>query len=107
VGFLSSAIAAVGGYEDTGVALGARGRDRGKRIGRVPEGWLVICYEQRAPKTMLEGCERGRERWGTWCRGSSSGIVEQCGADCNKGESRGAALRSQTGDWRVQWWWQW
>lgn len=38
------------------------GRKRG--WARVPEGVLVICYEQKAPKTMLEGSEMDRECFG-------------------------------------------
>lgn len=30
----------------------------------MPEGVLVLCYEEEAPKTMLEGSEMDREGFG-------------------------------------------
>lgn len=45
------------------VRLWLLGPEVGRKRGwaRVPEGVLVICYEQKAPKTMLEGSEMDRE----------------------------------------------
>lgn len=67
VGFLSSAIGAVGGYECRACGSGCSGpRSGGRGDGgaRVPEGVLVLCYEEEAPKTMLEGSEMDREGFG-------------------------------------------